>query len=90
MSDVGALGELAKFVGKSSLASGNSVTRDTTLAGIVRSYTPNPRKSGDLLGVVMALSARTRRMLQPRVDIDMDVFTPTGSRAIRMWLPETE
>jgi hypothetical protein len=39
---------------------------------------------GDLLSVVLALSARTRRVVQPRVTIDLDVFAPGGRRAVRM------
>ena len=34
------------------------------------------RGVGDLLGVVLALSARTRRMVQEPVRIDLDVFAP--------------
>jgi hypothetical protein len=35
----------------------------------------------------MTLSARTRRMLMPPVEIDLDVFTPAGGRAVRVTLP---
>ena len=45
------------------------------------------RGVGDLLAVVMALSARTRRMLMPQVGIELDVFGPDGSRAVRVILP---
>ena len=41
----------------------------------------------NLLGVVLTLSARTRRMIMPRVDIDLDVFMPGGQRAVRIMLP---
>jgi hypothetical protein len=46
------------------------------------------RGVGDLLGVVMALSARTRRMLMPHVEIELDVFDPDGLRAVRVTLPK--
>ena len=46
-----------------------------------------PRVS-ELLGVVLALSARTRRMIMPKVEIDLDVFAPGGIRAVRIVLPE--
>ena len=40
---------------------------------------PRKRTVGDLLGVVLALSARTRRMVQEPVQIDIDVFAPAAS-----------
>jgi hypothetical protein len=45
---------------------------------------PKRRSVSDLLGVVLTLSARTRRMMLPQVTIDLDVFSPSGSRAVRM------
>lgn len=42
------------------------------------------RPVSDLLGVVMSLSARTRRMLAPRAGIELDVFAPGGIRAVRL------
>lgn len=42
------------------------------------------RPVSDLLGVVMALSARTRRVLAPRTQIELDVFDPNGKRAVRL------
>jgi hypothetical protein len=42
------------------------------------------RSVGDLLGVVLTLSARTRRMAQEPVQVDIDVFAPGGARAILM------
>jgi hypothetical protein len=46
---------------------------------------PRKRGVGDLLGVVMTLSARTRRMVQEPVHIDLDVFAPGGARAISLF-----
>jgi anthranilate phosphoribosyltransferase len=42
------------------------------------------RSVGDLLGVVLVLSSRARRMAQPPVSIDIDVFAPGGKRALRL------
>jgi hypothetical protein len=39
----------------------------------------------DLLGAVLALSARTRRMVMPKVEVDLDVFAPGGRRAVRIF-----
>jgi len=39
-----------------------------------------------MLGAVLALSSRTRRMVQPRTKIDIDVFAPGGKRALRLTL----
>ena len=82
MSENTALIELANFVGRSSLASEDMVARNRVLAGITQRLLPKKRGVGDLLGVVLALSARTRRMVQEPVTIDIDVFAPGGSRAV--------
>lgn len=42
------------------------------------------RPVSDLLGVVIALSARTRRVLAPRTSVELDVFAPGGKRAVRL------
>lgn len=42
----------------------------------------------DLVGTVMALSARTRRVVQPRVAVELDVFGPNGKRAMRLFQPD--
>lgn len=82
MSENTALVELANFVGRSSLASADMTTRNRALAGITQRLLPRKRSVGDLLGVVLALSARTRRMVQEPVTIDIDVFAPGGGRAV--------
>jgi len=82
MSENTALTELANFVGRSSLASPDMAMRNRALAGITQRILPRKRSVGDLLGVVLALSARTRRMVQEPVAIDLDVFAPGGSRAV--------
>ncbi len=85
MSEVSALTELANFIGKSALASEDPNVRRRAFDGMASRMLPRPRRSmADLLGAVMALSARTRRLVQPRVHIDLDVFAPGGKRAIRL------
>lgn len=81
MSDVSALTELAGFVAKSSLVSDNQQVR--RIVG-EPGQAISSRKSTDLLGAVLALSARTRRVVQPRATIDLDVFSPDGRRAARL------
>ncbi|WP_332692897.1 hypothetical protein [Devosia sp.] len=88
MSERTALTELANFVGRSSLASEDMAVRNRALAGITGRILPRKRSVGDLLGVVLALSARTRRMVQDPVSIDLDVFAPGGARAIRLSLDQ--
>ncbi len=46
------------------------------------------RPVSDLLGVVLALSTRTRRMLAPRATVELDVFAPGGVRAVRLSVGE--
>jgi hypothetical protein len=89
MSDTSSLTELARFVGQSALASEDAVVRRQAVNAMVTRFSPGLRRRGvgDLLGVVMALSARTRRMLMPHVEIELDVFDPTGGRAVRVTLP---
>ena len=86
MSERTALTELANFVGRSSLLSEDMAARNRVLAGMTQRLLPRKRSVGDLLGVVLALSARTRRMVQEPVNVDIDVFAPGGARAIRMSL----
>ena len=84
MSERTALTELANFVGKSSLLSEDMATRNRVLTGMTDRMLPRKRGVGDLLGVVLAVSARTRRMVQEPVNVDIDVFAPGGARAIRL------
>lgn len=89
MSDTSSLTELARFVGQSALASEDAVVRRQAVNAMVMHFNPGLKRRGvgDLLGVVMALSARTRRMLMPHVEIELDVFDPNGLRAVRVTLP---
>ncbi|WP_240229278.1 hypothetical protein [Devosia lacusdianchii] len=84
MSERTALTELANFVGRSPLSSADMAARNRVLSGMTQRMLPRKRSVGDLLGVVLALSARTRRMVQEPVSIDIDVFAPGGARALRM------
>jgi len=84
MSERTALTELANFVGRSTIVSDDMNARNRVLAGMTGRMLPKKRSVGDLLGVVMTLSARTRRMAQPVVAIDLDVFAPGGARAVRL------
>ena len=84
MSERTALTELANFVGRSTIVSDDMNARNRVLAGMTGRILPRKRSVGDLLGVVLTLSARTRRMAQPVVAIDLDVFAPGGARAVRL------
>lgn len=84
MSNKSALTDLAEFVAKSPLASEDASVRRAVINSLKESieYRPMHRRVSDLLGVVMALSARTRRIVQPRVHVDIDVFSPKNGRAV--------
>ena len=88
MSDTSSLSELARFIGQSDLSSENAAVRLRTTSAIAASLMPKRRSVSDLLGAVLALSARTRRMVLPRVEIDLDVFAPGGGRAVQVMLPQ--
>jgi len=88
MSDTSSLTQLARFIGQSALSSGNEAERRRAVNAIVARLQPPPRRSvGELLGAVLALSARTRRMGMPRIAIELDVFAPDGARAVRLLMP---
>jgi len=89
MSNTSSLSELARFVGQSSLSSEDPLVRRRAINAITSRLNPRPagRRVGDLLGVVLALSARTRRMVMPQVSVEVDVFAPGGARAVRISLP---
>ncbi len=92
MSDISALTELASFRANSPLASDDAAIRDKALRDLLRSLEPHKpvrRRVSDLLSIVLTLSARTRRMVLPRVNVEVDVFTPSGSRAVRIFFPES-
>jgi hypothetical protein len=74
------LTQLATFIGQS------AAPQDGKVSGISDTLARKPQRRGvgDLLGVVLALSARTRRMVMPQVGIELDVFAPNGARAVRV------
>lgn len=84
MSNTDALGELAALVGRPAMASEFEAARKRVINGseIALESRPLRRRASDLIGAVLALSARTRRVVQPHVEIDLDVFTPLGRRAV--------
>ena len=85
MSERNSLIELANFIGRSPLASPDMSARNKALAGMTERLMPKQRRSvGDLMNIVLTLSARTRRMVQEPVKIDLDVFAPGGKRALSM------
>ena len=94
MSDTSSLSELARFVGTERSDKGRSkrgrLTASQRLAaasGDLAEVQPERRGVSELLGVVLALSAPTRRIVLHKVGIDLDVFSPGGHRAVRMILP---
>lgn len=84
MSNTDALGELAALAGRSAAAAEIDAARRKVIngSGMGAGLRPLHRRATDLLGAVLALSARTRRVVQPRVIVDLDVFTPAGRRAV--------
>lgn len=87
MSDTSSLTELARFVGQSPLVGDNESGGRQVVNGTVPGRRVARQKVSDLLSVVLTLSARTRRMILPKVEIDLDVFGPNGKRAVRLILP---
>ena len=85
MSETSSLAELARFVGRSNFVSDEAANLATGTGGAqaARQVAPKPRVT-DLLAVVLTLSARTRRVVLPRVGVTLDVFAPTGDRAVRI------
>ena len=92
MSDTSSLSELARFIGQSGVIASDAGANRHAVNDIIThlsSRQPKKQRVSDLLGVVLTLSARTRRMIMPRVEIDLDVFGPGGQRAVRIMLPES-
>ncbi|HWA17943.1 MAG TPA: hypothetical protein VG757_03015 [Devosia sp.] len=89
MSDVSSLTELARFVGSSGLDMESANARGIAVNGSVlpRGKRQGRQRVSELLSVVLTLSARTRRMVMPKVEIELDVFTPAGGRAVLIKLP---
>jgi hypothetical protein len=91
MSDSSSLSELARFIGQSGVIASDAGANRRAVNDIITHLSrraPQKQRVSDLLGVVLTLSARTRRMIMPRVDVELDVFGPGGQRAVRLMLPE--
>lgn len=89
MSDTTALTDLARFIGQSQLAGDDAAAWGLDSGKQTTQLRPRAarRGVGDLLGVVLTLSARTRRTMMPKVEIELDVFTPDGERAVKLITP---
>lgn len=85
MSELSSLTELARFVGRSGVIAETIAVND--IAGRLPPA-PGKQRVSDLLAVVLTLSARTRRMILPKVEVELDVFAPGGHRAVRIALPQ--
>jgi len=91
MSETSSLSELARFIGQSGVIASDVGANRRAVNDIIQHLSqrkPAKPRVSDLLGVVLTLSARTRRMIMPKVEIDLDVFGPGGHRAVRIMLPE--
>jgi hypothetical protein len=91
MSDTSSLSELARFIGQSGVIASDAGANRRAVNDIIdhlsRRKAAKPKVS-ELLAVVLTLSARTRRMILPKVEVELDVFAPGGTRAVRIMLPE--
>lgn len=88
MSELSSLAQLANFSGQSRLTNTDAATRRALITSMAQRMQPRParKKVGEMLGLVLALSSRTRRIVQPRVGVDLDVFSPAGTRAVQLQL----
>ncbi len=86
------LSELARFIGGSALTNDDPAARRQAITGITTRLKPQPaqKRVTDLLGAVLALSARTRRAALPRVAIELDVFAPNGARSMKIVMPDQD
>lgn len=80
------LTDLANFSGQAQSPRKNrsefwNAFKGATTANMKRT---KPTRVSDLLAAVMAISARTRRVLTPRTCVELDVFTPDGKRAVQL------
>jgi hypothetical protein len=91
MSDTSSLSDLARFIGQSGVIASDAGANRRAVNDIINHLSnrkPQKQRVSDLLGVVLTLSARTRRMIMPKVEVELDVFGPGGQRAVRIMLPE--
>jgi hypothetical protein len=83
MSDLKTLRELADLA--SEAAQSQPEMSVAAGAGAVPGFRAQRPRVAELLGVVMAMSSRSRRMTRDTVQIDLDVFAPDGRRAVRFF-----
>ena len=85
MSEISSLTELVNIVGERVVGE-RELRERRALAGPGQSRPARTqrRSVAELLSAVLALSARTRRMVQPRAYVELDVFAPGGERAVRI------
>jgi hypothetical protein len=91
MSETSSLSELARFIGQSGVIASDAGANRRAVNDIIEHLSrrkPAKPKVSELLAVVLTLSARTRRMILPKVEVELDVFMPGGVRAVRIMLPE--
>ena len=82
MSTSSTLSELAKLV---ALTSRSEKKAMRAARGLGQAMTePGSRRMGEMVGTVLALASRTRRLAASPAKIELDVFGPTGRRAVRL------
>ncbi len=86
MSKTKTLTELASFVGRSAIPRKNrsSFWSACNTISFKDQHHTETTSASDLLAMVMTISARTRRIVTPRTSIELDVFTPNGTRAVQL------
>lgn len=84
MQNLDHLKALASFEAKSDLASPDAQKRKETLLRIAQNVAERSQGKtvAQMLSSVLALSARTKRVLKEPVSIELDVFNADGSRAV--------
>lgn len=87
MSDLRTLRELAELAAQTAPPEGaHAHAGPADGAATAAAIRPARPRVGELLGKVMSLSARNRRYAKAPVEIDLDVFTPEGGRAVRLYI----
>lgn len=88
MSDLRTLRELAELAAQTTPAPGPLLPEAGIADAIATAAALRPARPrvAELLGKVMSLSARNRRSTRAQVEIDLDVFTPRGDRAVRLYV----
>lgn len=87
MSEMSALSELAALAARPAAGKSEPASkRRRPLAGarMLPAKSGQRHGVGELLGLVLTLSARTRRAGLPPVFIDLDVFSPDGHRSVQI------